>query len=247
MNIQIGHTTTCTALVKDIEGPGMKSAPTGTVTWTTNGSGSFAGNPCTRAPVAGGADDDASCSVTYTQAATGTPTITASYNGSDVHKTSSDSLILAVFDPNGGFVTGGGWIMSPAGACKLPSCTDGTVGKANFGFVSKYQNGAKPPTGQTEFQFKAGNLNFHSSSYEVLIISGCKAQYRGTGTINGSGNYEFTLTAYDAQFGNGRRLCRKEQRRVPHQDQERRHGRRRQPDDRGRGHRRGRSARDRWR
>ncbi|HYI74555.1 MAG TPA: hypothetical protein VEW90_04725, partial [Gaiellaceae bacterium] len=99
-------------------------------------------------------------------------------------------------------VTGGGWIMSPPGACKLASCSDSTVGKANFGFVSKYQKGAKTPTGQTEFQFKSGNLNFHSTNYEVLVISGCKAQYRGTGTINGVGVYEFTLTAYDAQFGN---------------------------------------------
>lgn len=38
------------------------------------------------------------------------------------------------------------------------------TGKATFGFVSKYKKGATLPTGETEFQFKAGNLNFMSTS-----------------------------------------------------------------------------------
>ena len=29
------------------------------------------------------------------------------------------------------------------------------------------------------------------------MISGAKAQYKGTGTINGAGNYAFILTAWD--------------------------------------------------
>jgi hypothetical protein len=39
----------------------------------------------------------------------------------------------------------------------------------------------------TEFKFKAGDLNFHSSSYEFLVITmgGTNAQYKGSGTING--------------------------------------------------------------
>ena len=60
------------------------------------------------------------------------------------------------------------------------------MGKANFGFVSKYQKGAKVPTGETEFQFKAGDLNFHSTAYEWLVIAGAKAQYKGIGTVNGN-------------------------------------------------------------
>jgi hypothetical protein len=39
-------------------------------------------------------------------------------------------------------------------------------GKGTFGFVSKYKKGATVPTGQTEFMFQAGDLNFHSSSYQ---------------------------------------------------------------------------------
>ncbi len=104
---------------------------------------------------------------------------------------------LVVYDPNGGFVTGGGWIMSPLGAYAPDPKLEG---RANFGFVSKYQKGATVPTGQTEFQFKVGNLNFKSTAYEWLVVSGAKAQYKGTGTINGAGEYGFMLTSTDGQL-----------------------------------------------
>ena len=110
------------------------------------------------------------------------------------------SQLIVVYDPDGGFVTGGGWIDSPAGAYVAdPALT----GKANFGFVSKYQKGANTPTGQTEFQFNAGGLNFHSANYEWLVVAGPKAQYKGNGTINGAGNYGFLLTATDEQINGG--------------------------------------------
>ena len=105
--------------------------------------------------------------------------------------------LLAVYDPTDGFVTGGGWIDSPAGAYR----DDITLsGKANFGFVSKYKKGQSTPTGNTEFQFKAGNLNFHSDSYDWLVIAGPKAMYKGTGTINSAGNYGFMLSAIDEKL-----------------------------------------------
>jgi hypothetical protein len=105
---------------------------------------------------------------------------------------------IVIYDPAGGFVTGGGWIISPEGACQFEDCAYETTGKANFGFVSKYKKGADTPTGQTEFQFKAGGLNFHSSSYDWLVIAGASAKYKGVGTINGDGEYKFMLTATDA-------------------------------------------------
>jgi hypothetical protein len=43
-------------------------------------------------------------------------------------------------------------------------------------------------------------MNFHSTAYSWLIVSGFKAQYKGTGTINGAGKYSFTLTAYDGEL-----------------------------------------------
>ena len=111
-----------------------------------------------------------------------------------------ECTLLAVYDPSAGFVTGGGWINSPAGAY-VANLT--LTGKANFGFVSKYQKGANVPTGETEFQFKAGNLNFHSTSYDWLVVAGARAQYKGTGTINGAGDYGFMLTAIDGQVNGG--------------------------------------------
>ena len=103
-------------------------------------------------------------------------------------------VLLAVYDPSAGFVTGGGWIDSPAGAYKAD---ESLTGKATFGFVSKYKKGAAVPTGNTEFQFKAGDLNFHSDEYEWLVIAGKKAMYKGTGTIKGDGEYGFMLFATD--------------------------------------------------
>jgi hypothetical protein len=101
---------------------------------------------------------------------------------------------VVVYDPAAGFVTGGGYINSPAGAyTEEPTMT----GTANFGFVSKYQKGQTLPTGNTQFQFHAGDLDFKSSAYEWLVISGAKGQFKGTGTINGSGNYGFLVSAID--------------------------------------------------
>jgi CSLREA domain-containing protein len=109
----------------------------------------------------------------------------------------TDTTFVVVYDPDGGFVTGGGWINSPPGACNYDVCNNNTVGKATFGFVSKYKKGADVPTGNTQFHFRAGNLNFHSDSYEWLVVAGPKAQYKGLGTINGVGDFGFMLTAID--------------------------------------------------
>jgi N-acetylneuraminic acid mutarotase len=111
--------------------------------------------------------------------------------------TAESSEYIVIYDPTGGFVTGGGWINSPGGA--YPADPDLT-GKANFGFVSKYKRGAKTPTGETEFQFKVADLNFHSDTYEWLVIAGAKAMYKGNGTINGMGNYGFMLSAIDEKL-----------------------------------------------
>jgi hypothetical protein len=106
-----------------------------------------------------------------------------------------ETVFFVVYDPTGGFVTGGGWIYSDPGY--LIANPD-AEGKANFGFVSKYKKGATTPTGQTEFVFKAGDLNFHSSSYDWLVVTGSDyARFKGWGSINGYGDYRFMLWAGD--------------------------------------------------
>ena len=51
--------------------------------------------------------------------------------------------------------------------------------------------------------FSAAGFTFHSSVYDWLVVSGAKAQYKGSGTINGSGDYKFILTAIDGQLNGG--------------------------------------------
>jgi hypothetical protein len=44
--------------------------------------------------------------------------------------------------------------------------------------------------------------------YDWLVVGGAKAQYKGTGTINGAGNYGFLLTATGGALpGRGRVEC----------------------------------------
>ena len=109
----------------------------------------------------------------------------------------TEQWTLVIYDPEGSYVTGGGWFNSPQGAY-APDST--LTGKATFGFVSKYKKGANIPTGETQFQFKYANLNFHSTSYDWMVVAGSKAQYKGTGTINGEGEYGFMLTATDGDL-----------------------------------------------
>src|SRR5262249_44531510 len=76
-----------------------------------------------------------------------------------------------------------------------------TTGTASVGFVAKYPKNGSGPTGETEFHFS--DLNFHSSSYDWLVVTGAKAQYQGSGTINGAGNYGFMATVIDGQVSGG--------------------------------------------
>lgn len=169
----------------------------GTATYTLNG-----GTP--RAMSVGAAGTSAS--VTITGLTTGLYNVCVQATdraGNPSGATAETCGYLAVYDPSAGFVTGGGWITSPSGACRITEVCRGVSGKANFGFVSKYQNGARTPTGNTEFQFQAGNLNFKSTVYEWLTVSGPRAQYKGDGTINGAAGYKFILTAVDGSIAGG--------------------------------------------
>jgi Mg-chelatase subunit ChlD len=161
--------------------PGTADTHTMTVDW---GDGTIDGPAAATSPVGG--------SHAYTAA--GIYDISVTVADDDGGTDTEVCGFVVVFDPDGGFVTGGGWINSPTGA--YPADPDAS-GRANFGFVSKYKKGATVPTGSTEFQFKAGNLNFHSDAYQWLVVAGDKAQYKGTGTVNGASGYGFMLTATD--------------------------------------------------
>jgi parallel beta-helix repeat protein len=138
---------------------------------------------------------DYTVSSTHAYSTIGVYTVKVTISDNDDGTTSEEFWFIAVYDSTEGHVTGGGWIDSPVGAYTAdPTLT----GKANFGFVSKYQKGKTIPTGNTEFQFHAGELNFHSDNYDWLVVAGDKAQFKGTGTINGEGEYKFIISAIDS-------------------------------------------------
>jgi hypothetical protein len=110
---------------------------------------------------------------------------------------STVSRNVVVYDPSAGFVTGSGWIQSPPGAYKPDPVA---MGPATFSFVSKYQKGAKTPTGTTDFNFQTVNLAFHSDTYDWLVVGGARAQFKGTGSLNDVGGYKFMLTAVDGKI-----------------------------------------------
>jgi hypothetical protein len=136
--------------------------------------------------------------------APGVYTVSVSVSDGDQSATRSSALdvpaYIVVFDPSDGYVTGGGWITSPAGAY-APDAS--LAGKATFGFVSRYARGATTPSGKTEFHFAAGELRFRSDTYDWLVTAGARAQFKGVGQINGAGRYGFLLTAYDGQATSG--------------------------------------------
>jgi len=154
--------------------------------------------PATVLEPLGSTPGSANTTHTFTEAGVYKVSLTITDNG-NLSSTSTTvnnlTALVVIYDPNGGWVTGGGWINSPEGAfTPIPTLS----GRASFGFVSKYQTGASVPVGSTEFQFQAAGLNFESTSYDWMVISGTnKAQFKGVGRINGSGTYRFMLTCID--------------------------------------------------
>jgi PKD repeat protein len=182
---------TAVAVSAPFSDPGVRD--THTAVWDWNDGTTSAGTI-----LAAGSGWQVSGSHTYTAA--GVYTVRLTVADRDGGTSSALYQYIVVYDPEGGFVTGGGWLTSPAGAYPAdPALT----GRANFGFVSKYKPGATVPTGQTEFQFRVANLTLHSETYEWLVVAGARAQYKGVGEINGTGTYSFLITAIDGQINGG--------------------------------------------
>jgi hypothetical protein len=156
---------------------GDGTTSSGTVT-ETNGSGTVTGS--------------------HTYAVDGVYTVTLTVTNNLGGSGQSVFQYVVVFSPSAGFVTGGGWITSPAGAY---AASPSLIGKANFGFNVRYQSGSTVPTGQLEFQLPAAGLNFHATGFDWLVVNGNQAQFQGSGTINGAGNYGFLVTVLDGGAG----------------------------------------------
>ncbi len=132
---------------------------------------------------------------TYTEA--GVYTIRLTLTDDDGGQDMIEYYYIVIYDPSAGYITGLGTIFSPPGAY-VPN--PGLNGIANFGFVAKYWPGLQVPTGKTQFQFQIAELDFLSTNYQWLILAGARAIWKGTGTINGSGNYGFIISAIDEKW-----------------------------------------------
>lgn len=196
--VALGQAAALTATFAD---PNLFDTHTASIDWgAANTGGTVTTEPSSNGP--------GSIIGSYTYGASGVYTVNVTVSDGLLSASRSSSLdvpaYVVVYDPSAGFVTGGGWLHSPAHACQVVAlCGSTAEGKATFGFVSRYQRGATVPTGNTHFQYHAGSFVFASTSYDWLVVSGPKAQYKGSGTINGAGDYAFLLTATDGQMNGG--------------------------------------------
>ena len=113
--------------------------------------------------------------------------------GSD---TKLSSAPIVVFDPAGGRLTGGGWVASPAGAVAFAPTA---AGKLTFSLNARYEPGSSIPTGKAELNLTVGKLEFRSTSLDWLVATEASAQLQGRGTVNGNGDYAFSVVAMDGQ------------------------------------------------
>jgi PKD repeat protein len=104
---------------------------------------------------------------------------------------------VVVFDPNGGLLTGLGWIKSPAGDYLTDPSAEGL---ATFGMLSMYPKNATTPFGTVYYQLRAGDLKFRSTQLDWMVIDGSIAILKGAGTINNSGDYGYMVYAEDADL-----------------------------------------------
>lgn len=89
--------------------------------------------------------------------------------------------------------SGSGWLMSPRGAYQQDPLL---TGRASFGFAA---GGSK-----TMLRFNVGKLAFASTAFDTLPAASGNARYQGSGTVNGAGNYRFTLEAASGAVSQGR-------------------------------------------
>jgi hypothetical protein len=95
--VQVGQAATCSALVTDIA-LGSARTPTGTVTWTSSGPGSFSSATCALS----GSGVSATCSVNYNAHSAGSQVITGSYGGNTAQPGATQQTTLVVVVPANG-------------------------------------------------------------------------------------------------------------------------------------------------
>lgn len=177
----VGKTVVVTASFTD---PGTSDSHTCTIDWKDG----------TRPAPGRLTDSGDTCRAEHVYATAGIqrPVITVSDDDGGTDSTTLPEVI--VYDRDAGPAFGAGTITSPAGAFPArPALT----GKAAFTFGARYRKGATTPTGEAAFVFGAAKLTFRSTGSDWLVITGSRAVYQGSGTVDGKGGYGFRITAAD--------------------------------------------------
>ncbi len=190
--VVVQTTTVLTAVATDV---GTGNSTIASASYTIDGAGPFA------MQAADGAFDetveDLVIPLGFDEAGTRSLCITCTDSAGNVSR--EECLSLVVFDPDAGAVFGCGSVHSPEGSCTL---TDACAirGRAQLEFTAKYRDGESEPRGHLVFRFACDELELYSSSYEFLVVDGARAQFQGSGTINGEGNYGFRTTVIDSRL-----------------------------------------------
>ena len=82
-------------------------------------------------------------------------------------------------------------IASPPGAYRpYPAL----AGRARFSTWISAERAGQKPTGQTRFDLAKADLHFESTGYDWLNVQGTRANYQGSGSLNGAAGYQFRAT-----------------------------------------------------
>lgn len=107
-----------------------------------------------------------------------------------VGRSTAVRLDVVVAAPGG--VAGSGAVMSPPGAyAKAPL----QAGKARFSLVAPAAGGTRAQGGRGRLQFDLPGLNLRSDSLRLVGRQGARQVFEGSGSIAGSGNWQFRLAA----------------------------------------------------
>ena len=100
--------------------------------------------------------------------------------------------------PTAGFITGGGWFHSPAGAYAADPFA---AGKAVFAFNAQHRAGETAARGNVAFILPEARLRFFSQSIDWLSVDENQAFIRGSGRIGREEGYQFLLSVVDQGYG----------------------------------------------
>ncbi|MEU0155358.1 PKD domain-containing protein [Micromonospora fulviviridis] len=133
---------------------------------------------------------------TYTQP--GMYTISTGVTDDDDGVADAASVMVIVYDPQGGFATQGGFLNSPAGALiDDPAAT----GKLTVELNPKYlpgETGPVPGGGKVAASLQGAALDLDSTALEWLVVTvDQKVAVKGTGTVNGVPGYGFVAYGTD--------------------------------------------------